>query len=75
MESSSKVKGEGQARGMSQFPGQGEGLMAPREGLVWIAKQSQAPAHPGKTHRSSVMPIEEGMGAVLLRIVESKSLF
>ena len=60
---------------MNQFPGQGEGLMALLEGLVWIAKHPQGQAQLGKTHHPSVMPIEEGMGAGLLRIVERDSLF
>src|SRR5262252_1061978 len=75
MEHAGKVEPGGQAWGMSQFPGEGEGFMAPLAGLIWIAKHPQGQAQPGQTYHPSVMPVEEGMGAVLGRIIERQSLF
>src|SRR5262245_44243210 len=59
---------------MRQFSGQAKGIMVPLEGLVWIAKHPQGQAQPGQTEYPGVMPIEEGMGAVLLGIVERQGL-
>ena len=68
------VQGSRQADGVRQLLGQGEGLVAPREGLVWIAEQPQGPGHIGEAPDPEVQAIVEGQGAVLLGIIEGEPL-
>ena len=69
------VQGKSQAMGVRQLPGQGERLVAPFEGLVWIAKRPQGRGRKSQGGYSGVKSIEEGMRAVLLRVVEDQALF
>ena len=70
MEPGSKDQGKSQAKGVRQLLGQGECLVAPLQGLVWIAKIPQGPGCKGEASHPRVLPVEEGQGAVLLGIVE-----
>ena len=59
---------------MRQLLGQGERLVAPLQGLVRIAKKPQGQGRIGEASHPGVMPVEEGMGAVLLGVVEGNAL-
>ena len=61
--------------GMRQRPGQGERLLTPLVGLVWVAKQPQGKGCKAPAAYPGIMPaIEKGMGAVLLEVVEGQAL-
>ena len=74
MEPGSKVQGKSQAKGVRQLLGQGERLVAPLQGLVRIAKKPQGQGCIGEASHPRVMPVQEGMGAVLLGVVEGNPL-
>jgi hypothetical protein len=68
------VKSRRQADGVRQLLGQGESLVAPGEGLVWIAEQPQRPGHVGEAPDPEVQAITEGQCAVLLGSIEGQPL-
>jgi hypothetical protein len=74
MNSKSRNQRLREAKGMRQFLGQGESLVAPPQGLVWIAKRPQGPGYMGEARYCRVLAAAENMGAVLLGIVEGKGL-
>ena len=59
-----------QAKGMRQSVGQGERRLAALQGLVWIAKDPESPGRIAEASHPGSLPIQKGMPAVLLRIVE-----
>ena len=69
------VKSRRQADGVRQLLGQGERLVDPCEGLVWIAEQPQGPSHIGEAPDPEVKAITKGQRAVLLGIIEGRPLF
>src|SRR5262245_63688922 len=62
------------AKGLRQLPGQGQRLTAPLQRLVRIAQRPQGTGRKGSATNAGVFPIEEGVGAVLLGVVEGYSL-
>ena len=74
MEPGSKGQGSRQAEGVRQFLGQGERFVASLQGLVRIAKRPQNQGCNGQAGHPRVKAIAEGMGTVLLRIIEGNAL-
>jgi hypothetical protein len=70
----SNAQGQSQAKRVRQLVGQGENLANPPKGLVWVAKKPEGLSHPREATHASIIPVEEGMGAMLLGIVESNPL-
>ena len=69
------MQGIGQTKGVRQFVGQGQGFVAPFEGLLRIAKMPQVQGRNAETLYPRVnRPIEESQSVVLLRVVESNRL-
>src|SRR5262249_11552353 len=66
--------GKCSAEEMRLLLGEGERLITPPQGLVWIAKYPQRLGRMGESTHAVVQPVEEGMGAVLLGIVEDHTL-
>ena len=48
--------------------------MNPLQSLVWIAKMPQGSGRIGEARHPRVLPVAEGMGAVLLRVIEGHGL-
>src|SRR5437870_1777453 len=75
MDPHSPVQGGSQAVKVCQLLRQGKRLMAPLQGLVWIAKMPQAQGRPAEASHPGVIPaIEERQTAVLLGVIEGKAL-
>src|SRR5262249_50000067 len=64
------VEGSRQAEGVRQVLGQGDRLVAPCEGLVWIAELPEGPGAIGEAPHPQVHAIAEGQMMVLLAIIE-----
>src|SRR5262249_40958241 len=73
MEPDSKAQDHRKAIGVAQVSDYGQRFLAPLQRLVRIAKKPQRPGRPGEAHCPGVE--EEGMGPVLLRVIESNALF
>src|SRR5262249_37742444 len=69
------VEDSRQADGVRQVLGEGNCLVAPREGLVWIAKLPEGPGDIGEAPRPEVQAIAEGQMLVLLAIIERQPVF
>ena len=67
-------QGEPQAEGVRQLPGQRHGLVAPLQGLFRIAQPPQRHGDIGAACHPGVLAIAEGMGTVLLGVVEGNPL-
>src|SRR5262245_15758782 len=63
-----------QAKGVSQLPSQGQGLLNSRQGLVRITKQQPASSHKAEACHLGVYRETGDKGIVLLWIVESNAL-
>jgi hypothetical protein len=74
MEDSGKEQSDCQAIYVSQLPGQRQRLVAPMQGLVWIAQPPQGHAGIGSAHHPGVQPVVESMGPVLQGNVEGDPL-
>ena len=74
MEHSSPVQGKTQAKGVCTLLRQRHRLLAPRQPLFRIAQVPQCPGGMDVAHDTSVVPIEERSGAVLLGGVERHTL-
>ena len=74
MEHGSTAQGKTQAKGVRTLLRQGHRLVAPRQPLVRIAQEPQRPGGIAVANHTSVLPIEERRGAVLLGIVERYTL-
>ena len=59
---------------MGQAMGQGEGRLAALQGLVRIAQNPACLGGIAAAARPGILPVEKGMRAVLLRIVEGDAL-
>src|SRR5215831_13698739 len=68
------VEGSRQADGVRQCLGEDNGLVAPREGLVWIAELPEGPGDIGEAPRPEVQAIAEGQMMVLLALYERQPL-
>jgi hypothetical protein len=68
------VEGSRQADGVRQLLGEGNCLVAPREGLVWIAELPEGPGDIGEAPHPEVQAIVEGQMMVLLAIIERQPL-
>jgi hypothetical protein len=55
---------------MGQFLGQAKRLVASLESLVWIAKRPQGLRRPVAAHHPRVPTIQNGMGTVLVGIIQ-----
>src|SRR5215208_2482566 len=64
-----------QGKGVRQLFGLGECLLGTLESLVWIAQVPQARRRDISAAYSRVKPVEEDERTVLLRVVQSYSLF
>src|SRR5262245_31082877 len=71
---SRKIQGIGQTKGVRLLLGQGDRLLAPLEGLIRIAKEPQHMRCTGEARHPEVLTIKRGMGAMLLRVIESDTL-
>jgi hypothetical protein len=75
VEHGSIAQGTSQAKGMRQLLAQGERLALPVESLVWIAKKPQGQRRDVPAAHSWIVPAaEKDLGAILLGIVEGKTL-
>ena len=74
MEPGRKEQGIRQAEGVRQLLGQRQRLVAPLQGLVRIAQPPQGHGGIGSAHHPGVLPVAEGMGPVLLGVVEGNPL-
>src|SRR5262245_12596542 len=74
MQHSGIVEGSRQAEGVRQLPGEGDRLIVPREGLVWIAEMPEGPGDIGEAPHPKVYAIAECERMVLLAIIERESL-
>src|SRR5262249_16093658 len=68
------VEGSRQAEGVRKLLGQGDRLLTPPEGLVWIAKLPEGPGDIGEAPYPQVHAIAEGQMMVLLAIIERYTL-
>src|SRR5262245_64435422 len=64
------VEGSRQAEGVRQLLGQGDRLITPPEGLVWIAELPEGPGAIGEAPHPKVHAIAEGQMVVLLALIE-----
>src|SRR5215208_36793 len=64
-----------QGKGVRQLFGLGECLLGTLESLVWIAQVPQARRRDVSAAHSRVKPVEEDERTVLLRVVQTYSLF
>jgi hypothetical protein len=60
--------------GVRQLPSQGERLLTPLEGLIRIAMQPQGMGRIGEANYPGVLPVEEGVRAMSLGVVEDNPL-
>ena len=60
--------------GLSKRAGEGECFVTPLQGLVGIPKDPQSKGSKGMASHPCIIPIDKGMGTVLLRVIESSSL-
>src|SRR5467141_1552208 len=60
MDPGGKVEGIRQAERMRELLGQGQRLMAPLEGLVWIPQQPERSGHIGEEKHAKVIPKAKG---------------
>src|SRR5262249_41444478 len=74
MEPGSTAQGISQAKGMGTLLPKGHRFVVPRQPLSRIAKIPQRPGGKAVTHYTSVLPIEQCRGTVLLGIVERYTL-
>ena len=63
-----------QTKGVGELVCQGEALLAPLQRLVRIAQHPQGKGCIDPASHTRVLPIEEGMGAVLLGMVQGNAL-
>src|SRR5262245_9306195 len=75
MKHNSIVQGISQVKGVRQLCSQGECLMTPVQSLLWIAKPPEDQGYIGQAPRPRILPVEGGMGTMLLGIVEGHPLF
>ena len=75
MEHGREEQGESETLGVRKLPGEGQRRVPPLQGLIRSAKAPQSLAHMAQTGHSSIVPVAEDMGAMLLRIVERNRLF
>src|SRR5262249_24596171 len=68
------IERKGQAEGVSKIAGQRESLVALRQRAVRIAKQPQDESQDGCGPDPRVLPVNKGVGAVNLWVVEMDSL-
>ena len=68
------TQGKRQTKGVRQLVRQGEALLAPLQRLVRIAQHPQDQGREDPASHARVLPIEESMGAVLLRVVQGHAL-
>src|SRR5262249_14627650 len=73
MEQGSRPQGIGQTKGVRQPSSQGQCLMTPLQGLVWIAETPQGPGCIGEAPHPRVSRIDGG-ARVLLRVIQCKRL-
>src|SRR5262245_42825434 len=74
MEPSRDTQGISQTKRMSNFLSQRETPLALLKGLVWIAQMPQGQGGVRVATHPRIRPIQEGMRAVLLRIIERNHL-
>jgi hypothetical protein len=60
MDPGGKVESIRQAERMRELLGQGQRLMAPLEGLVWIPQQPERSGHIGEEKHAKVIPKAKG---------------
>src|SRR5262249_44072961 len=71
MERGSQAQGKHHTVRVSGRMGEGQCVVAPLYGLVRIAQQPQRQGHIGELSRPRVLSVKEGMGTMLLGIVEA----
>src|SRR5215470_7146855 len=74
MEYSSHAQDKTQAVGVRMLLRQRHRLLAPRQPLLRIAQGPQRPGGKAMAHHTSIRPIKEHPGTVLLRVVQGYSL-
>jgi hypothetical protein len=74
MEPSSTGESMSQAVEVRQLPGEGECPLAPLQGLLWVAQIPEDPGGVGVGIHPKVIPLPEGLGAVMLGVVEGNRL-
>lgn len=74
MEPDCKIQGKCQTKGVRQLVCQGEGLLAPLERLVWIAQHPQDMGGEDPASHVRILPIQQSMGTVLLRVIQGHTL-
>jgi hypothetical protein len=74
MEPGRKEQGVSQAEGMRHLPGQRQRRVTPLQGLVRIAQPPQGHGGVGMALHPGVRPVADGMGMVLLVVVEGGPL-
>src|SRR5262249_30760142 len=65
---------KGEAKGVRQLLGEGEGFVDSPQGLVRIAEIPQRPGSKGEAVHPGVIAIQKGVGAMLLGMVERHPL-
>src|SRR5262245_36622577 len=69
-----KVERKSQTKRVSQLLSEGQHIVTPLQGLVWIAKKPRRPRRIGGANDSWVLAVEEGIGTVPLGTVKCNAV-